>query len=53
VAAATPHFAITLERLMEEHDGITFSFLDEMGDNIPLQNLMAVDVESLGEVFVT
>jgi hypothetical protein len=46
-------YADTLERLMEEHDGITFSFLDEMDDNISLRSLMDTDVESLGEVFVT
>ncbi|KIJ94626.1 hypothetical protein K443DRAFT_683604 [Laccaria amethystina LaAM-08-1] len=46
-------YADTLERLMEDDDGITFSFLDEMGDDISLQSLMAMDVECLGEVFVT
>ena len=36
-------YADTLLRLMEEHDGITFSFLDEMDDNISLQSLIAMD----------
>lgn len=40
----------TLERLMEEHDGITFSFFDGMGDNISLQSLMPVmDPDSLAD----
>ncbi|EDR10619.1 uncharacterized protein LACBIDRAFT_325400 [Laccaria bicolor S238N-H82] len=45
-------YADTLERLMEEHDGIVFSFCDEMGDNIPLQNLIPVmDPDGLAEFF--